>query len=62
MSVHVDDLFIAGNPETLKNIKKYIKEKFNISESVKVRNFLGYIMNGVVMQKVRMRKLPCTKT
>ena len=27
MSVHVDDVFMAGKPETL----KFIKEKFNIS-------------------------------
>ena len=41
MSFHVYDVFMAGNPETLKLIKEKIKEKFNISESGKVRNFLG---------------------
>ena len=32
---------MAGNPETLKVIKENIKEKFNISKSVKVKKFLG---------------------
>ena len=41
MSVHVDGVFMAGKPETLKVIKENIKEKFNISESGKVENFLG---------------------
>ena len=40
MSVHVDDVFMAGGPEILKFIKENIKEKFNISESGKVKNFL----------------------
>ena len=40
-SVHVYDIFMAGNPETLKIIKENIKEKFNISESRKVKKFLG---------------------
>ena len=30
MSVHVDDVFMAGKPETLKAIKENNKEKFNI--------------------------------
>ena len=42
MSFHVDNLFMAGHMETLNNIKENIKEKFNISESVKVNNFLGF--------------------
>ena len=42
MSVHVENLFISGNMETLKNILENIKEKFNISESEKVNNFLGF--------------------
>ena len=41
MSVHVNDVFMAGKPETLKVIKENIKEKFNISDSGKVKNFLG---------------------
>ena len=41
MSVHVDNLFMAGNKETLKDIKEKIEENFNISESGKVKNFLG---------------------
>ena len=39
--VHVDDIFMAGKLETLKNIKEKIKEKFKISENRKVKNFLG---------------------
>ena len=57
MPVHMDDLFMAGNPDTLNNIKANIKEKFNISETGKVKNFIGYITNGVVKQKY---KLPWT--
>ena len=30
MSIHVGNVFMAGKPETLKNIKEKIKEKFNI--------------------------------
>ena len=41
MSVHVDGVFMAGKPETLKFIKENIKENFNISESGKVKKFLG---------------------
>ena len=31
ISVHVENVFTAGNPETLKDIKENIKDKFNIS-------------------------------
>ena len=41
MSVHVDKVFMAGKPETLKGTKENIKEKFNISESGRVNNFIG---------------------
>ena len=41
MSVYVDNLFMSSNPGTSKNIKEKIKEKFNISESVKVKIVLG---------------------
>ena len=41
MSVHVDDMFMAGNPETQKIIKENIKDKFKISESGKVKKSLG---------------------
>ena len=41
ISVHVDDVFMDGKPEILKNIKENIKEKFNISESEKGGMFLG---------------------
>ena len=30
MSVHVDDIFMAGRPETLENFKENRKLKFNI--------------------------------
>ena len=30
MSVHVDNVFMAGKPKTIKYIKENIKEKFNI--------------------------------
>ena len=40
MSVHVDNVFMAGKLETLKVIKENIKEKFNISEFGKVKKFL----------------------
>ena len=41
MSVHVDDIFMARNPETLKVIKEKVKGKFNISESGTLNKFLG---------------------
>ena len=37
ISVNVDDVFMAGKLEMLKVIKEKMKEKFNISESRKVR-------------------------
>ena len=42
MSVHVDDVIMASKPETLKVIKENIKDKFNISESRKVKKFLRF--------------------
>ena len=30
MTVHVGDVFMAGNPDTINNTKEKIKEKFNI--------------------------------
>ena len=41
MSVYVDDVFMAGNPEKLKGIKEKIKENFKISDSGKAKKFLG---------------------
>ena len=41
MSVHVDDVSMAVNPEVLNIIKEKINEKFNISESGKLKKFLG---------------------
>ena len=41
MSVHVDDVFMAGKSEKLKFVKENIKEKFNISEYGKLKKFPG---------------------
>ena len=38
---HVNDVFRFGKPDKLKYIKENIKNKFNISEFGKVKNFLG---------------------
>ena len=40
MSVHIDDLLMAVNLDTLKNTKENIQKKFNIQESGKLKNFL----------------------
>ena len=40
MSVHVDDIFMEGKPETLEKIKEKIKPNFNIQDSSKVKKFL----------------------
>ena len=52
MSVHLDDLFIAGSPETLESIKELIKLKFNIQESIKVKKFIGVYYEWVHDYKV----------
>ena len=41
MSVHIDYVFMAGNPETLDKIKEMINLKLNIQEYGKVKKFLG---------------------
>ena len=41
ISFHLDDVFFDGKPETLNNVKENMEEKFNISESRKVNNFIG---------------------
>ena len=41
MSVHVDEVFMSVKPGTLKVIKENIKENLKISESGKVKKFLG---------------------
>ena len=41
MSVHVDDVFMAGKPDILEKLKELIKFNFNIPESVKRENNLG---------------------
>ena len=42
ISVHVEDVLMAVNPETSMNTKEKINQKFNISESSKVRKFLRF--------------------
>ena len=44
ISVHIDDIFMVRNPETLKHIKENTKKKFNISESGNVKKFLVVTM------------------
>ena len=39
--VHVNNVIISGNPETLKNSQGKIKLKLNIQESEKAKKFLG---------------------
>ena len=41
MSFHLEDVSVAGKPETSNNIKEKIKENLNISDSGKVKKFLG---------------------
>ena len=41
MLVHVDDMFMPSKTETPKSVKENIKQKFNISDSVKVKKFIG---------------------
>ena len=52
MSVHVDDIFMVGRPETLENCKEIIKLKFNIQESGKVKKFIGVYYEWVNDAKV----------
>ena len=40
MSVHVDDAFTEGKPQTLEKIKENIKPNFNIQDSGKVKKFI----------------------
>ena len=40
MSDHIDDVFMVGNPKTLKKIKNMINMKLNIQEIGKVKIFL----------------------
>ena len=39
--VHIDGVFMEGRLETLENIKKVIKLKFNIKQYGKAKKFLG---------------------
>ena len=41
MPVNVNDVFMAGNPETLKHTKENIKKQFYIQESREAKKFLG---------------------
>ena len=52
MSVHVDDIFMVGRPETLENFKEIIKLKFNIQASGKVKKFIGVYYEWVNDAKV----------
>ena len=61
MSAHVYGIFMAGKPETLKVIKENIKEKCNISESGKVKNFLGVYYKWVHDAKVMYTKMTMEK-
>ena len=61
MSVHVDYVLMADKTDKLKNIKENINKKFNIQEYEKVKSLSECIMNGVVIRKVLMKKLPWRK-
>ena len=41
MSVHVDDIFVDGNPETLMIINENNKRNFSMQESCKVKKFIS---------------------
>ena len=56
MSVHVDDVFTTGKPETLDKTKEMITHKINIEEYSKVKNFSECTLNGDVTQKVYTQK------
>ena len=61
MSVHLDDVFVAGSPETLESIKELIKLKFNIQESGKVKKFIGVYYEWVHGYKVLEEKITMKK-
>ena len=61
MSVHVDDVFMAGNRDTFEKRKEKIQPDFNIQDYRKVKKFLRLYQNGVMMQKVRTQKLTTEK-
>ena len=52
ISVHVNDIFMAGRPETLVNFKENRKLKFNIQESGKVKKLIGVYYEWVNYAKV----------
>ena len=41
MSVHVDDVFMAGSLETMEKIKEMINLNLNIQKFSKVKKFIG---------------------
>ena len=61
MSVHLEDTFLAARTEILKLIKENINEKFNISESGEVKNFLGVYYKWVYDAKVTYVKMAMEK-
>ena len=61
VSIHVDNLFMAGKSETLKDIKENIKEKFNISSFVKVKTFIGVYCEWVHYEKGAYAKMAMEK-
>ena len=61
MSVHVQNVFMAVNPKTLNRIREIFKKNFNISESGKVKNFLGVYYDWVHDVKGKYAKITIEK-
>ena len=61
MSVHVDNIFMTGKTETINNIYKNSKREFNISESRKVRKFIGVYCEGGCYMKGMYAKMTMDK-
>ena len=62
MSVHVDDIYMAGKPEKLKVIKEISRRSSTSQSPEKSRSFLESMTSGVRMRNVRMQKGPWRKT
>ena len=56
ISVHVDDVYMAGRPDTLENVRELIKLRFNMKEYSKVISFLG-----VYYEWGHNNRVPCAK-
>ena len=56
MSVHVDDVFMAGKSETLETLNKISRRISTYQSPEKQRIFLGSITNVVKTKKVHMQK------